>query len=58
MSDQEIKQLTNLAANLKKGISRESALATLVSAGILDEKGTFTKPYNDLKNVVVESRNA
>lgn len=58
MSDKEIKQLTNLAITLKKEISRESALATLVSAGILDRKGDFTKPYNDLKTVVVESRNA
>ena len=39
MSDKEIKQLTNLAITLKKEISRESALATLVSAGILDKKG-------------------
>jgi len=58
MSDQEIKQLTNLAASLKKGISRDSALATLISAGILDKNGDFTKPYNNLKTVVVESRNA
>jgi len=58
MSDQEIKQLTNLALNLKKGMSRESALATLISAGILDKKGDFTKPYNDLKTVVIESPNA
>ena len=58
MSDKEIKQLTNLAVNLKKEISRESALATLVSAGILDKKGDFTKPYNDLKSFVVESHKA
>jgi hypothetical protein len=58
MSDKEIKQLTNLAVNLKKEISRESALATFVSAGILDKKGDFTKPYSNLKTVVVESRKA
>ncbi len=58
MSDKEIKQLTNLAVNLKKKISRESALATFVSAGILDSKGDFTTPYNDLKTIVIESRNA
>lgn len=58
MSDKEIKQLTSLAAKLKKEISKESALATLVSAGILDKKGDFTKPYNDLKTVVLETRNA
>jgi hypothetical protein len=58
MSDKEIKQLTNLAVNLKKEISRESALASLVSAGILDIKGEFTKPYNDLKSVVLESHKA
>ena len=58
MSDKEIKQLTNLAVNLKKEISRESALATFVSAGILDKKGDFTKPYSNLKTVVIESRKA
>ena len=58
MSDKEIKQLTNLAANLKKEISKEKALATFVSAGILNKKGDFTTPYNGLKTVVVESRNA
>ena len=58
MGDKEIKQLTNLAVNLKKKISKESALATFISAGILNKKGDFTKPYNDLKTVVVESRNA
>lgn len=56
MSDKEIRQLTNLAINLKKKVSKESALATFVSAGILDKKGNFTTPYNDLKTVVVESR--
>ena len=35
MSEKEIKQLTNLAKDLKKKISKESALATFVSAGIL-----------------------
>ncbi|MDD4992582.1 MAG: hypothetical protein PHR83_10145 [Paludibacter sp.] len=56
MSDKEIKQLTNLAVNLRKKVSKESALATFVSAGILDKKGDFTSPYNDLKTVVLESR--
>jgi hypothetical protein len=58
MGDKEIKQLTKLAVNLKKEVSRESALANLISAGILNKKGDFTKPYNDLKTVVVESRKA
>jgi len=56
MSDKEIKQLSNLAVNLKKEVSRESALATLVSAGILDKNGEFTTPYSSLKTVVLNSK--
>jgi hypothetical protein len=49
MSDQDIKRLQDLALDkLKKGFTREEALQSLVNAGILDEKGDFTKPYKNL----------
>ena len=49
MSDQDIKRLQDLAlGKLKKGFTREEALQSLVNAGILDEKGNFTKPYKNL----------
>ena len=57
MSEKEIKQLTNLAKDLKKKISKESALATFVSAGILTNEGNFTTPYNALNSVIVNSNN-
>ena len=57
MSDKEIKQLTDLAASLKKEVSKESALATFVSAGILNKDGNFTAPYQGLKTIVLEVRN-
>jgi hypothetical protein len=57
MSEKEIKQLTNLAKDLKKKISKESALATFVSAGILTNEGNFTTPYNALNSVIVNSSN-
>jgi hypothetical protein len=57
MSEKEIKQLTNLAKDLKKKISKESALATFVSAGILTNEGEFTTPYSALKSVIVNSSN-
>jgi hypothetical protein len=55
MSDKEIKQLVELAKQLKKEITKENALASFVSAGILDSSGDFTKPYKALKDHVLES---
>jgi hypothetical protein len=53
MSNQDIKRLQDLALNkLKKGFTREEALQSLVNAGILDEKGNFTKPYMNLATVI------
>lgn len=49
MTDKDIKRLTDLAKELlKKKYTKEEALASLVSAGILIKKGNPTKPYRDL----------
>jgi len=55
MKDKDIKQLIKLAQRLNKDISKRSAMNSLVSAGILTKDGDFTKPYNGLKSIVVES---
>ncbi len=55
MNDKEIKMIIQLAKRLKnEGSSKERALKTFVSAGILNDKGDFTKPYRNLKNVITE----
>ena len=53
MSEQDLKRLQDLALEqLKKGITKEEALQSFVSAGILDEKGNFTEPYKNLARVM------
>jgi len=53
MSNKEIKLINDLAKEqLKKGITREEALNSLVHAGILTPNGAFTKPYKNLGKVV------
>jgi hypothetical protein len=53
MSEQDIKNLQDLALEmLKKEITKEEALRSLVSAGILDENGDFTEPYKVLASVM------
>jgi hypothetical protein len=57
MNDKEIKMIIQLAKRLKhEGRSKEKALKTFVSAGILNENGDFTKPYHNLKNVITERK--
>jgi hypothetical protein len=57
MNDKEIKMIIQLAKRLKsEGTSKEKALKTFVSAGILNDKGDFTKPYHNLKNVITERK--
>ena len=55
MNEKEIKRLIDLAKKLKDNISKEKVLASLVSAGILDDKGDYTKPYDKLNKVVLET---
>lgn len=53
MSEQDIKNLQDLALEmLKKEITKEEALRSLVSAGILDENADFTEPYKILASVM------
>ncbi|WP_294825265.1 hypothetical protein [uncultured Flavobacterium sp.] len=59
MNDREIKLLIDLAKKLKEEtISKEEAMASFVSAGILDEKGEFTKHYSELRSYIVEEAEA
>jgi hypothetical protein len=54
MSQKEIDKLIELAKQaLKKGSTKEESLQTLVQAGILTEKGNFTKPYKDLSKIII-----
>jgi hypothetical protein len=55
MNEKEIKRLIDLAKKLKDNISKEKVLTSLVSAGILDDKGDYTKPYDELNKVVLET---
>ncbi len=52
MSNKDIKRLKDLAKKrLKEGVTKERALQTFVSAGILNEQGQFTKAYSTLASV-------
>lgn len=52
MSEQDIQRLTDLAKKkLSEKRTRKQALASLVSAGIMTEKGNYTKPYQHLAKV-------
>lgn len=49
MSDKDIQRLIELAeSQLERSFTQEEALASLVSAGILDEDGNPTPPYQEL----------
>jgi hypothetical protein len=53
MSDQDLKRLSDLAKNKRKaGRTREQALQSFVSAGIMNEKGEYTEPYAILQTLV------
>lgn len=50
MSEKDIQNLIELAKQkLRENVTREQALASFVAAGILDNKGEFTKPYEHLR---------
>ena len=57
MSEKDIKRLTELALKkLERGVTKEEALRSLQQAGILDKKGEFTSPYQNLAKAVIEKR--
>ncbi|HEY9257075.1 hypothetical protein [Chitinophaga sp.] len=49
MSEKDYNVLMELAEELlKEKVTREEALQTFIRAGILDENGNYTKPYECL----------
>jgi hypothetical protein len=57
MSEKDIKRLMDIAEDqLKKALTREEALLSLIDAGILDEKGNFTAPYQNLARAMTLNR--
>jgi hypothetical protein len=49
MSDKEIQKLIDLADDeLQHPLSQQEALASLVAAGLLDQDGQPTAPYQEL----------
>ncbi len=53
MSEKDIQRLIELAKKkLSEKRTKKQALASLVSAGILTEKGNYTKPYQHLTRVI------
>lgn len=53
MSEQDIQRLMDLARKkLAEKRTKKQALASLISAGILTEKGNYTKPYQHLARVI------
>lgn len=53
MNDKEIQQLVELAEKLLSEVSREKAMSSFVSAGILTAAGKFTEPYEELQGVML-----
>ena len=49
MSEKDFQRLMDLFdPKLREKVSKEEALRSLMNAGILDEEGNFTKPYENL----------
>ena len=52
MSDKDLNKLMELAQQkLEENVSVEEALRSFIQAGILDESGELTEPYEDLATV-------
>ncbi len=51
MSEKDLQVLMDLAKELAKGLTKEEALKSLISAGILDDAGNYTQPYKELGKV-------
>lgn len=52
MSERELKELMELAEELRVNVTKENALKSLVAAGILDENLKYTEPYRELETAV------
>ena len=52
MSENQFRKLSALANKLKEEATRESAIKTMVGAGILNEKLEFTPPYKELGRIM------
>lgn len=53
MNEQDIRNLRNIALEeQQQGFTREEALRALMDAGILDENGNHTEPYQNLGKAV------
>ena len=53
MSDKDLKKLISIAKEeLKTVPTREEALQSFISAGIMNDKGEFTAPYAILRKIV------
>jgi len=53
MNEQDIRNLRNIALEeLKKGVTREEALRSFMVAGIFDENGNYTEPYQILEKAI------
>jgi len=56
MSNKELKKLSDIANDkIKTGVTKEEALKSFVAAGIMNDKGQYTKPYAILETVVKNS---
>jgi hypothetical protein len=56
MSDKDLKKLSDIAnEKVKAGVTKEEALKSFVAAGIMNDKGRYTKPYAILETVVKNS---
>jgi hypothetical protein len=51
MSEKDLQVLIDLAKELEKGLTKEEALKSLISAGILDDAGNYTQPYRELGKI-------
>ena len=51
MSEKDLQVLIDLAKELEKGLTKEEALKSLISAGILDDTGNYTPPYQELGKI-------
>lgn len=52
MSDKDLNLLIELAQEkLRKGVSKEDALNSFVTAGIMDSHGEYTEPYKELEEL-------
>lgn len=57
MSNKDIQRLIDLAKEgIKKETTKEEALDSLVSAGILNKRGNYTKNYPNLARFVKNSK--